>query len=186
MCGMNSSRRSRRTKGTIIPILGFALPRREFVMRGMAREDRFCRRLLAKHLREFLLAAKAGETRSRIMQSPSGSLYILAYFKKDEDRDLRLGELTSRCLIARNKVADASDVAMGIGFCEFDPAVGSATDLVYMQVDTSNDDWRLRAQQLEEDLGYFRGRTLQRFHEEEFPVRPSKGKRGSNRKKPAR
>jgi hypothetical protein len=165
---------------------GLSYRDREFVMRGMAREDRFCRRLLAKHLREFLLAAKAGMTRSRIMQSPSRFLYVLAYFKKDEGRDVRLHELTSRCLIARNKVSDAADVVMGIGFCEFDPAVGSATDLVYMQIDTSNNEWRQKAQQLEDDFGYFRGRQLQRFHEEEFPVRRHNRGRVTKDKKAAR
>jgi hypothetical protein len=82
--------------------------------------------------------------------------------------------LTSRCLIARSKVEDARDVVTGIGFCEFDPAVGSSTDLVYMRVDTTNDDWRHRAQQLEDEFGYFKGRPMQRVHVEEFPIPDAK------------
>lgn len=149
---------------------GLAFTDRELIARGMAREDRFCRRLLSNGLCGFLRDAKAGKTRSRIMQSPSRCLYVLAYFSKDEDRDVRLHELSSRCLIARHKVEDASDVVIGIGFTEFDPTIGSATDLIYMRIDRSNNDWRQQAQQLKEDFGYFKDPTMQRVHADEFPL----------------
>lgn len=149
---------------------GLDLSDREFVVRGMARENRFCRRLLSNGFVDFLRDAKAGKTRSRIMQSPSQCLYVFAYFAKDERRELRLHELYARCLIARHKIKDASDVVIGIAFNEFDPAVGSATDLIYLRVDTSNNDWRLEAQRLEDDFGYFKGRPLRRVAADEFPV----------------
>jgi hypothetical protein len=67
-------------------------------------------------------------------------------------------------------VEDASDVVIGIGFIEFDPAVGSATDLMYVQVNSSNNDWQQEAQQLEKDFGYFKGRPMQRITVDEFPT----------------
>ena len=73
-------------------------------------------------------------------------------------------------MIARAKVADASDVVMGIGFNEFAPAIGSATDLIYLKVNTSNNEWQQEAQQLEDDFGYFKGRPIQRIPADEFPI----------------
>jgi hypothetical protein len=152
------------------PEYGLELTDRELVVRGMAREDRFCRRLLSNAFVEFLRDAKAGKTRSRIAQSPSRCLYVFAYFAKNEQREVRLHELYARCMIARAKVEDASDVVVGIGFNEFDPAIGSATDLIYLQVNTSNNDWRQKSQQLEDDFGYFKGRPLKRIPANEFPI----------------
>lgn len=149
---------------------GLDLTDREFVVRGMAREVRFCRRLLSNGFVDFLRNAEAGKTRSRIMQSPSQRLYVFAYFSKGEERDVRLHELYARCLIARHKVEDASDVVIGIAFNEFDPAVGSATDLIYLRVDTSNNDWQQEAKTLEDDLGYFKGRPMQPVLADEFPI----------------
>ncbi len=106
------------------PEFGLNLTERERVVRGMARENRFSRRLLSKGLIGFLDDAKCGKSRSRFVQSPSQSLYVFAYFAKGEEHKLRLFELYARCLIARHKVRDAADVVMGIGFNEFDPAIG--------------------------------------------------------------
>lgn len=155
------------------PEFGLELSDREFVVRGMAREGRFCRRLLSNAFVEFLRDAKAGKTRSRIAQSPSRCLYVFAYFAKDEQREVRLHELYARCMIARAKIEDASDVVIGIGFNEFDPAIGSATDLIYLQVNASNNEWRQEAQQLEDGYGYFKGRPMQHISADEFPIQES-------------
>lgn len=151
------------------PEYGLELTDREFVVRGMAREDRFNRRILSNTLIDFLRAAKTGTTRSRIIQSPSRCLYVFAYFAKDKQREIRLHELYSRCIIARAKVEDASDVVLGIGFNEFDPKIGSATDLIYFHVNTSNEDWLQEAQKLEDELGFFKGCPMQRIPTDEFP-----------------
>ena len=96
---------------------------------------------------------------------------MLTYFAKGEDRDVRLRELASRCLIARNKFEEAADSVTGIGFNEFDPAIGSATDLIYMSIDTSNGEWRQEAKQLENDCEYFKRRPKERIPADEFPIR---------------
>lgn len=148
---------------------GLGLNDRELVTRGMAREDRFCRRVLSNALVQFLHDAKAGKTRSRIAQSRSGRLYVFAFFRKDEQRDVRLHELYARCMIARSKLPDASDAVMGIGFNEFDPIIGSATDLIYLQINTNTTDWLHEAQQLEDDFGFFKNRPMQIISDDEFP-----------------
>jgi len=152
------------------PEFGLDLPERELVVRGMARENRFSRRTLSNGFLDFLEAAKAGKTRSRMMQSLSGRIYVLAYFAKHEERELRTHELYSRCLVARRKISDAQDVVLGIGFNEFNPGIGSATDLVHVEVNTRSNDWLTEAQRLEDQFGYFRDRPLQRVHSDEFPT----------------
>lgn len=161
------------TEGKDHPEFGLEPTDREFVVRGMAREDRFCRRLLANGLVQFLTDAKAGITRSRIVQSPSKCIYVFAYFAKDEEHAIRVHELYARCMIARAKITDAADAVIGVGFNEFDPAVGSATDFVYLQVNTSTDEWQQEARDLEDEYGYFKGRPMQRIPADEFPVSDS-------------
>lgn len=152
------------------PEYGLELSDRELLVRGMARENRFARRFLANGFVDFLRDAKAGRTRSRILKSPSNRLYVFAYFKKDEESALRHYELYARCLIARKKISDASNIVTGIGIIEFDPATGSESDVMYVEVNSSNDDWRQEAQQLEDDFGYFKGCPEQCIHHDEFPV----------------
>ncbi len=142
---------------------------REFVIRGMAREDRFCRRVLSSGLIDFLRDAKAGKSRSRIMCSPSLSIYVLAHFAKGEDRNARLRELAARCLVARNKIDESSDVVMGIGFNEFDPSAGTPIDLVYLRINPEDNEWREKATVFEEELGYFKGRPMTKSRVDEYP-----------------
>ncbi len=87
----------------------------------------------------------------------------------------RLKELAARCLVARNKIEDASDVVMGIGFNEYDPRVGTPIDLIYMRINPDDDEWRKRATAIEEDLGYFKGMPMMKSRVDEFP---QGGKRG--------
>lgn len=99
---------------------GLDLTDREFAVRGMARETGSAVDCFPTvSLISFEMPRR--ERRVRIMQSPSQCLYVFAYFAKDEKRELRLHELYMRCLIARHKVKNASDVIIGIAFNEFDP-----------------------------------------------------------------
>lgn len=109
---------------------GLELTQREIVIRGMARENRFSRRILGAALQDFLNLAKqeVNPIRFRAMVSFSGALYVLVYFRKNADRRNRITELTGRCLVARNKVDEPIHTVMGIGFSEFDQKAGSTTD----------------------------------------------------------
>jgi hypothetical protein len=102
--------------------------------------------------------------------SLSGVAYVFAYFRKGEARDCRIAELMARCLVARSKAGDDSDLVIGIGFCEFNPPIGSETDLVYMQVNASNDEWRVEAKKLRDELGYFKTPLMSHLEADEFPV----------------
>ncbi len=76
-----------------------ALPatQREQVIRQMAPEDRFCRRVLAESVRDFFVAATTDNVRARLMYSPSlrspRNLYVLVRYRKNEERTQRIAEL---------------------------------------------------------------------------------------------
>ena len=81
-----------------------------------------------------------------------------------------LANSTVHCLIPNNQVEHAQNLVLGIGFNEFDTNIGSATDLIHVQINTENSDWpREEAERLEHKFGYFRGQPLRRIHVEEFP-----------------
>lgn len=82
------------------------LDEREAILRVMAREDRFARRMLASAFNEFMRHAAAGKTRARITRSPNGAVYVFLAGARDEDRDHRSRELQLRCFVARGLAAD--------------------------------------------------------------------------------
>lgn len=148
---------------------GLEPTQREFVVRAMARENRFFRRLLAKSLSGFLADAKANKTRSRYVQSNSGVVYVFAYFRLGEERNARVAELTARCFVALNSVDGVKGIAIGIGFSEFNPSIGSETDLVHMEVDPARDEWRHEAEMLKNEFGYFKSPVSTHLCQDEFP-----------------
>lgn len=149
---------------------GLEPTQREFVVRAMARENRFSRRLLGKSLRGFLLDAKASKTRSRYVKSLSGVVYVFAYFRLGEDRRFRIAELTARCLVALDSTDNIGGTAVGIGFSEFNPSIGSETDLIHMEVDPARTEWRREAEMLKNEFGYFKNPVSHHLDEDEFPL----------------
>lgn len=152
----------------------WSLAERERATRQMAREDRFCRRKLTDGLTGFLKAAKAGRSRARMLHSPSLSsprnVYVVCRFRADEERSERLAELHDRCLVALNVLDDVPDFALGIGFGEKRPGVGSENDIVLIDVSGLEPDrWRLEAKRLQDEVGYFRTMVEQRIPGQEFP-----------------
>ena len=95
---------------------------------------------------------------------------MFVYFQKDEQSELRHQELYHRCLVARHRVEDASDIVIGIGLNEYAQDRGTATDVIYVEVLTSNDDWRHEAKRIEDESGYFKRSSVRLRSEDEFPV----------------
>lgn len=58
----------------------------ESILRVMAREDRFSRRVLGEALSSFFEVSSANEVRSRMLPSPSGVGYVFLAVPRDEDR----------------------------------------------------------------------------------------------------
>lgn len=153
---------------------GLPIVEREQIVRQMAREDRFCRRVLAESMRGFFVATTSQNLRARIMLSPSlippRNLYVFVRYRKDEQRSTRIAELYARCLIALNKFDDPPEQVLGIGFGDLKPGIGSDNDLVLVDVsDLVATEWRREAEQLESELGFFKESNIQRLPGQEFP-----------------
>lgn len=143
----------------------------DLAIRTMARENRFGRRLLGKALSEFLVHAKDGRISSRITPSPSGITYVFLYVQPGlESRDIQ-AELGCRCLIARGLRLESQTV-IGLGIQEWKAGRGSASCLVYLNMEdwSEKDEATMRAMQSE--LGYFSAPLTKRMIEDEYPVDP--------------
>lgn len=149
---------------------GWTLSEREYAIRVMARERRLSRRMLGEALTDFLRLTKQNKIRSRMMISLSDVIYVLAYFRKGTERRYRISELSARCLIARSKSEESLNTILGIGFCEFDPSIGSETDVAYFSFNEWTEKLQLEAQQLESEFGFFRNARMHRKPFDEFPT----------------
>ena len=137
----------------------------ERILRVMARENRFHRRLLSDYVLQFLEASKI---RSRSVPSPSGVLYVFLTTKSGVHRDDRLVELAARCWVARDLRRDSMTV---VGLATEDPASanGFSLDVYYLH----KHDWTCEDQEqariLREEYGYFANPNKTRMMGDEFP-----------------
>lgn len=137
----------------------------EHVVRVMARENRFARRILAKSFAEFL---RAGNIRSRTIPSPSGVIYVFLVHPHVYDRSARAAELLGRCFIARGLNPEATTV-VGLATDQYGTGEGFTLDACCYE----KPDWTAEDQQAVEELqkatGAFVEPRLSRVGENEFP-----------------
>jgi len=147
--------------------IGPGLAESERAMRVMAREDRFCRRLLGRNFVEFVKDARDQRIRARLMQSPSGVNYVLLRMPPQMDRQKYLRELELRCFVARG-ISSGSSTVIGIGVSDAGNQGFALTILYY-----DHPEWTLEdaatAKAIQEELDYFRSSRLRRVREEEYP-----------------
>ena len=149
---------------------GGTLNDNERVLRYLARETRFARRILSNAFEEFLRVAKAGVVRARMTASPSGIGYVFFAPPVDYPRDARIAELGNRCFVARNDLPDCETV-IGIG-TNVDPAPrGFATDLCLFSVPKWTETHQGHAEKMKQELGYFREPRVTCDAVDEFPNR---------------
>ena len=141
----------------------------ERALRVMVCENRFGRRVLGQALREFLEKAVAGQLRSRVLVGPSGVIYVLVRFHKNDDPNYRRAELGNRCFLARHMVG-TGDTIVGVGIGEYVPGHGSTSDLIYMHLPAWSAEDDEHAVRMKAALGFFDGASLQKSHEDEFPT----------------
>lgn len=147
---------------------GKTLTENEIVLRHLARENRFARRLLSDAFKEFLEIARAGEVRARMTASPSGVGYVFFAPPPEYERELRIAELGNRCFIARNELSDCMTI-IGIGTNVKRATQGFATDLCLLSVPVWNDKQRRHAEQMKAELGYFRAPRVKIEQTDEYP-----------------
>jgi len=141
----------------------------ERCLRVMARESRFCRRVLGKSWAEFL--AGSHQIRSRQVRSPSGVVYIFLATPHGFARNVRAAELGNRCFVALGQNRQAT-VAIGVATEQYTPGMGYSLDLchTYKPVWTQADQEAMEGMQ--RDLGYFVNPRKTRTREDEYPSEP--------------
>lgn len=147
---------------------GKTLSENEIVLRRLAREDRFARRLLSSSFKKFLELARAGEIRARMTSSPSGVGYVFFAAPPEYNRKLRIAELGTRCFIARNELQDCVTI-VGIGLNVKRAKKGFATDLCLLSLPTWTHEDRQHAERMKVELGYFKAPRVSRVSSDEYP-----------------
>ena len=146
-----------------------ALDTLESALRAMARETRFCRRMLAQGFDEFMKAAAAVKIRSRIMPSLSDTRYVFLATPRDANREDRRRELVLRCFVARGMM-ECGDTVVGVATERYEKGQGFSLDAVRLIKPT----WTPRDQDamkgIQRDLGYFATPLNSRATGDEFPL----------------
>lgn len=145
------------------------LDERETVLRTMAREDRFARRLLARGFNEFMARAAAAEIRARQVHSPSGVVYVFLAADRTEPRDERVRELQYRCLVARGQQPDATAV-VGLATEPYVGKAGFSLDVIHLSIDSWTPEHEGLMVRIQKDLGYFSAPLRQSVQPDEYPA----------------
>jgi hypothetical protein len=154
-----------------------ALDKLETVLRIMARESRFNRRILAQSFNEFMREAAKQQIRARIVPSLSNVCYVFLASARDENRDLRRKELSLRCFVARGLKDFTGDTVVGIATERYVANAGFSLDAVLLkQPEWTKDDQRA-LEGVQKDLGYFSAPRMKRVTGDEYPVNPVKAGR---------
>ena len=140
----------------------------EAILRIMAREDRFSRRILGKLFAEFIHLSSKNKVKSTMLRSPSGVIYVLLALPHKVDREYRRAELRSRCFIARGLNLDCKTV-IGIATEQSKPGVGHSFDLRYLYLPIWTEELQKQMESLQKGTGFFVNPAKSEAHEDEYP-----------------
>lgn len=141
----------------------------EEVLRAMAREGRFNRRVLAQSFNEFMREAAKGAVRARIVPSPSSARYVFLATNREEDREIRRQELTLRCFVARGLPEHGGDTVVGLATERYEKGGGFSIDAVLLRKPEWTADDRAAMEGIQRDLGYFATPRKTRATADEYP-----------------
>ena len=139
----------------------------ELVLRAMAKENRFNRRLLSTQMDDMLRNTPTTEGRARMLQSPSGIVYVFLIVPKEVPLTARREQLQARCFVARDLLRSASTV-IGIA-TEHSDAKSGFIDTCYLHYPDWTNELHKYAQQLQQSLGYFASAPQRRVQVDEYP-----------------
>lgn len=140
----------------------------EAVVRVMAREDRFARRILGQSWKEFMDAATAGKVAARMVPSPSGVIYVFLATPRTVDREARKRELALRCFVARGRYHDATTV-IGLATERYEHRPGFSFDAVRLHMAEWSDEADEKCRGIKDELGYFAAPALSQMSVDEYP-----------------
>lgn len=130
----------------------------EMALRYMNRENRFGRRQMSQSLIEVIGDEKTKPSiKARIVYSTlEGSNIIYVFMTRPHnDREFGVKELQMRCLVARSLFKDRN-IVIGIGIDPYNKGKGFSKDLLYMDLTNWTEDQNQQAEQIKEELGYFK------------------------------
>lgn len=140
----------------------------ELVVRTMAAENRFARRVLSAACLDWLMKRQAG---ARNLVSPSGVAYVFATYPRDYGREHRQADLGMRCFVARGTPALAREITIGIATELYDPS-GYSLDVVYLwKPEWEEEDTRV-ANDARRQFGVLKDPILRAASTDEFPSPP--------------
>jgi len=137
----------------------------ECVVRVMAKEDRSCRGILSKCFKEF---HQSSGTRSRMVPSPSGVLYVFLALPHGTERRYRIAELAGRSYVARMFYPDVTQV-IGIATEQYEANKGCSLDAYYLLKKNWTPEDQTRAENLQREFGYFIEPRQSHISENEYP-----------------
>jgi hypothetical protein len=140
----------------------------EMAIRVMAREDRFSRRVLGRSFREFVDQSSAGKVRSRMLESPSGIVYVFLALPHGEDRQFRVAELGTRCFVARGLHPERKTV-IGLATEQYDGRKGFSFDLFYLYEEEWTTEKQHAIEGIQRNLGFFATSKRTEGREDEYP-----------------
>ncbi|HVR37724.1 MAG TPA: hypothetical protein VMU84_01410 [Thermoanaerobaculia bacterium] len=142
----------------------------ESILRVMARENRFNRRILGEALVSFFKASTEGRLRSRVVPSLSGIGYVFLAAPRDEDRGKRNDELGMRCFVARHRLAPMETV-IGIGTEVKTGEPGASWDLHLLHIPNEEftEEFREKTEEMSRAFGYFNNPVETHVHVDEYP-----------------
>jgi len=137
----------------------------ELSVRVLSREDRFTRRVLG---REFLKFVQQTKSRSTVVPSPSGVMYVYLLAGREEDRKYRVAEMAGRCFVVRGLFPKSKTV---IGICteKYQKGGGFSLDLFYFHKDLWTLEDMTQVNFLQSEFGYFKNSVTRFLHEDEYP-----------------
>jgi hypothetical protein len=140
----------------------------ESLLRVMAGEDRFARRMLGRAFRAFLDAAAAEEVQSRTTVSPSGVRYVFLAHPHGGDREWRLMELQGRCFVARS-LEPKCETVIGIATDRPRRGAGFSMDALRLTIEEWTEEHQRQAEDGQRQFGWFANPSMRTEPEDEYP-----------------
>jgi hypothetical protein len=140
----------------------------EMVIRTMARESRFNRRILGSSFQQFLQLTNELKIESRITPSPSGNTYVFLCKDRSVRREDRLAELSVRCFIARSMVPENQTV-IGLSLQLPHPDKDTEVEIMYLNKPEWTDEDEAAAESGKLQLGFFSDPITTQSRVDEYP-----------------
>lgn len=145
-----------------------SLMENEPVLRGMAREDRFNRRVLSGAFLEFLESAHSQSIEARMVTSLSEVKYVFLARPFGEGRQRRMEELALRCFVARG-LEPAARTVIGIATERPEPGKGHSLDALYLDKLKWTEEDQRNLELIQKELGYFASPRKSQLVGDEYP-----------------